>query len=412
MDDNEVMRILSVEEAEQKAKGNVSVIITGVTGQDGSFMADYLLKNTPYTLFGGARRLSVSNHENIAHLDGNSRFHCINFDLTDAHSIEKVIAHIKPAYFINFAAQSFVKSSWDFPAQTWDTNSKGVLHILEALHLHSPTCRFYNAGSSEEFGNVAYSPQDDKHPLRPRSPYGASKAAARQLVKVYRDSYKMYAIQGWLFNHEGTRRGEEFVTRKITKNVARIVAEIKSGPFVTPITPMELGNLGAKRDWSDAEDCVDAVWRMLNQDEYDLNIKADVCRKKIEWFKTMPTSFPDSVLIEFLSEHIKEYVVGSGENHTIREFVQIAFDYAGIIGEWQGEGVDEKFVYVRGNYTIPAGTVLVKVNPANYRPAEVEDLCGDCTPILKNLEWKPQTTFRGLVKKMVERDLGYTNFTR
>lgn len=402
MDDNEVMRILSVEEAEQKAKDKISVIITGVTGQDGSFMADYLLKNTHYMLFGGARRLSVANHENIEHLDGEDRFHCINFDLTDAHSIEKVIAHIRPAYFINFAAQSFVKSSWDFPAQTWDTNSKGVLHILEALHLHAPYCRFYNAGSSEEFGNVAYSPQDENHPLRPRSPYGASKAAARQLVKVYRESYNMYAIQGWLFNHEGTRRGEEFVTRKITRNIARIVNELNSKPI--SVTPLELGNLTARRDWSDAEDCVDAVWRMLNQDLFNKALIEQLPKPGPEGYVT-PKIWQEKVV-----PLLKEYVVSQGENHTIREFVESAFDYAGVAGEWRGEGVDETYVYLRGNFRAQPGTVLVKINPGNYRPAEVENLCGIPKAISDDLGWKPKTTFKGLVRKMVFEDMNSDQF--
>ena len=260
------MNILSIEEASKIKHDNPAVIITGVSGQDGSFMSDYLLKNTDYEIFGGARRLSVANHENIIHLANEKRFHLINFDLTDPHSISQTISQINPAYFINFAAQSFVKSSWDFPDQTSDANTKAVIHILEAIQLNCPDCRFYNAGSSEEFGDVVYSPQDEKHPLRPRSPYGASKASARHWVKVYRESYGLYALQGWLFNHEGTRRGEEFVTRKITKAVNRIEKAIENEESYQPL---ELGNVDAKRDWSDARDCVDAVWRMLNQEKYN-----------------------------------------------------------------------------------------------------------------------------------------------
>ena len=176
------MNILSIDDARKFSASKQVVIITGVTGQDGSIMADYLLKNTDYMIFGGARRLSVSNHSNIDHLKDNPRFKLINFDLTDAHSITQIISQLQPSYFINFAAQSFVRSSWDFPVQTWEANTTSVIHILEALRLHAPSCRFYNAGSSEEFGNIAYSPQNEKHPLRPRSPYGASKAASRQIV--------------------------------------------------------------------------------------------------------------------------------------------------------------------------------------------------------------------------------------
>jgi len=192
--------ILSISEAKairdarlKKSINTNIVIITGVTGQDGSHMVDYLLKNTDVLVFGGVRRLSVYNHTNLNHISSD-RFFLVNFDLTDAHSVGQFIEKMKPDYFINFAAQSFVASSWDFPRQTWETNCTAVLDILEAIRLYKPSCRFYNAGSSEEFGNVAYSPQNEDHPLRPRSPYGASKAAARQIVKVYRDSYMQFKV--------------------------------------------------------------------------------------------------------------------------------------------------------------------------------------------------------------------------
>ena len=384
-----LMRILSIDEAKQISQGKTTIIITGVTGQDGSLMADYLLKNTPYELFGGARRLSVANHENIEHLTNENRFHCINFDLTDAHSIEKVVSQLKPAHFINFAAQSFVKSSWDFPAQTWDTNTKSIIHVLESIRLHAPNCRFYNAGSSEEFGDVVFSPQDESHPLRPRSPYGASKAAARQLVKVYRESYGLYAVQGWLFNHEGTRRGDEFVTRKITKAVARIQQEFKFG--VKRIVPLELGNLNVKRDWSDAEDCVDAVWRMLNQDHYAW-----------QWLPNNPEVIKSCKDTKSVSKHIKEYVVSSDENHTIKEFVEEAFLTAGFKGQWEGEGVNEKYIWNSLSYP---DDVLVQVNPSFYRPAEVDALLGNSAQIRKDLGWIPKTSFKELVRKMVLKDL-------
>lgn len=383
-----IMNILSIEEAKQflpvgRDEKKV-IIITGVTGQDGSFMADYLLKNTKHVLFGGARRLSVYNHENLDHLKNVERFHLINFDLTDAHSISQIVSQLKPDYFINFAAQSFVKSSWDFPAQTWETNTTGVLNILEAIRLHCPTCRFYNAGSSEEFGDIVYTPQNETHPLRPRSPYGASKAAARQLVKVYRESYNLYAVQGWLFNHEGTRRGEEFVTRKITKGVARIAKSDKS-----KIEPLELGNLDVKRDWSDAEDCVDAVWRMLNQEQF--NVEGP-------WINFQGScNYP---------KQIKEYVVASGESHTVREFVEKAFAAVGIYGHWVGFGQEDTFrLYERNNNYLEYQPILVRINPAFYRPAEVETLQGDPSRIKTELKWNPQTSFDQLVRKMVERDL-------
>jgi len=336
------------------------VIITGVTGQDGSFMADYLLKNTKHTIIAGVRRLSVKNHENISHLAGNPRFKLIDLDVADQANTESVIAEEKPDYFINFAANSFVGVSWKMPVNHMETNAMAVLYQLEAIRKHCPNCRYYNAGSSEEFGDVLYSPQSEIHPLRPRSPYGVSKASARHMVKAWRDSYNLYAIQGWLFNHEGTRRGEEFVTRKITKNVARIKYEYILNDF----KPLELGNVDAKRDWSDAEDFVEGIWLMLNQEEP------------------------------------KEYVLSSNETHTIREFVEEAFNFAGFGSEkcrWEGRGVDEKYYH--------GDRVLVQINPEFYRPAEVDLLLGDSSLARRELDWNPQTDFLELVRKMVAHDL-------
>jgi GDPmannose 4,6-dehydratase len=361
--------ILNIEDASKIINGRKTIVITGVTGQDGSHMVDFLLKNTDYLIFGGVRRLSVYNHENIRHIKSD-RFYLINFDLTDAHAISRTIEKLQPDYFINFAAQSFVASSWDFSRQTWHTNSTAVLDILEAIRLYKPSCRLYQAGSSEEFGNVQYSPQDENHPLKPRSPYGASKAASRQLVKVYRESYNIYAIQGWLFNHEGTRRGEEFVTRKITKNVARIHNAINKNK---EFKPLELGNIDAKRDWSDAEDFVEGVWMMLNQDKYNIN------------YDGIP----------------KEYIFSSNETHTIREFAEKAFACAGINGEWIGEKEHE--VYLSNDKKI-----LIQINPKFYRPAEVELLLGDSNKARKELNWNPKISFEKLIEKMVKWDLTYS----
>lgn len=358
--------ILNIDDASKAINGRKTCIITGVTGQDGSHMVEFLLKNTDLVIFGGVRRLSVYNHENIRDIKSD-RFYLINFDLTDSHAISRSVEKIQPDYFINFAAQSFVASSWDFARQTWETNSTAILDILEAIRLYKPSCRLYQAGSSEEFGNVLYAPQDENHPLRPRSPYGASKAASRQLVKVYRDSYNLYAIQGWLFNHEGTRRGEEFVTRKITKNTARIYNAIKNSQ---EFAPLELGNIEAKRDWSDSEDFIEGVWMMLNQDKYNLN------------YDGTP----------------KEYVFSSNETHTIKEFAEKAFTHADIKGEWIGEG--EHTMYISSDKKI-----LIQINPKFYRPAEVELLLGDSNKARKELNWKPKISFDNLVKKMVEWDI-------
>ena len=363
-----IMNIYNINDVVGENKTEKLVFVTGVTGQDGSHMVDYLLENTDYTIIGGARRLSIKNHENIAHLDNNPRFKLVNFDLSDAHSISKIVEKLKPDYFINLAAQTFVGSSWDFPAQTWECNTTAVIHILEAIRQHKPSCRFYNAGSSEEYGNVEYIPQDEKHPAKPRSPYGASKSAARQLVKVYRESYNLYAIQGLLFNHEGTRRGEEFVTRKITKGVARIKKAILENKSFEPI---ELGNVKAKRDWSDAEDFVKGIWLMLNQNTPN------------------------------------EYVLSSNETHTIAEFVWYAFKSANIEGAWHGQAESAEFIISTKDAMKyePISSVLVKINPKFYRPAEVDLLLGDSTKARNELEWKPETSFEQLVEKMVTNDL-------
>lgn len=372
------MDILNINDIVPLIEGKKVVFVTGVTGQDGSHMADYLLANTDYYIVGGARRLSIKNHENIKHIENNPRFKLVNFDLSDAHSISKIIEKLKPDYFINLAAQTFVGSSWDFPSQTWECNTTSVIHILEAIRQHKPSCRFYNAGSSEEYGNVAYIPQDENHPSKPRSPYGASKSAARQLVKVYRESYNLYAIQGLLFNHEGTRRGEEFVTRKITKGVARIKKALLEGKSFEPI---ELGNIKAKRDWSDAEDFVKGIWLMLNQEKCRVDMDSNM--------------------------QIEEYVLSSNETHTIAEFVWYAFKAANIEGIWHGEAESSEFSITTKDAMKyePSTSVLVKINPKFYRPAEVDLLLGDSTKARKELGWKPETSFEQLVDKMVKNDL-------
>jgi len=344
------------------------IIITGCTGMDGSLMCDFLLKNTDHMIIAGARRLSVANHKNIKHLKNNPRFKLVDLDITDSQNIECVIREEMPDYFINFAANSFVGNSWHMPTNHMQGNCMAVLHQLEAIRKFCPHCRYYNAGSSEEFGDVVTIPQDESHPLRPRSPYGASKASARHLVKVYRDSYNLFAIQGWLFNHEGIRRGEEFVTRKITKGVARIKKSLEEK---IPFDPIELGNLEAKRDWSDSEDFVEGVWLMLNQDAP------------------------------------KEYVLASNEAHTIREFVELSFAAAGIEGIWIGDNLDQ--MYQLPNYLEDfshfCNHQLVKINPEFYRPAEVELLLGDSTKARKELGWLPKTSFEQLVKKMTQYDI-------
>ena len=340
------------------------VIVTGVTGQVGSYMVEYLLKNTDFEIFGAVRRLSVPNHKNIEHIK-NDRFKIIEMDLSDPHNINHYVEEIKPDFFINFAANSYVGFSWKMPINHFEVNTLAVMHQLEAIRKHCPNCRYYNAGSSEEFGDVAYTPQDSKHPLRPRSPYGASKASARQIVKVWRDSYNLFAIQGWLFNHESERRGLEFVTRKITNKVAEIKKAIESNQ---PFEPLELGNMESKRDWSHAEDFVHGIWLMLNQ------------------------------------ESPKEYVLASGETHSVKEFVDIAFREADIGEEtilsklwWRGENKETELLY--------NDTVVVRVNPKFYRPAEVDLLLGDPKEAMNELNWKKKVDFTKLVSRMVANDI-------
>lgn len=381
------------------------VIVTGVTGQDGSHMVDYLLKNYhDIKIYGVVREKSVSNNGNINHVK-DSRFETIEADIIDPTNMSGIISSIKPDYFVNFAANSFVGKSWDKPSLMLETNAKSVIYQLEAIRSHSPNTRYYQAGSSEEFGDVVYSPQDEKHPLRPRSPYGAAKAAARHIVKVYRESYNLYAIQGWLFNHEGTRRGSKFVTRKITKGVAAIYHAIQNNIDVAnsnanlkdfkKIEPIRLGNLEAKRDWSDAIDFVDGVWRMLNQ-ELLTNTPWDT--------HTNPEEN-----IKYLSTKIKEYVLASGETHSIREFIEEAFAAAGIkIIDVNVDKMPPSETGDQINYTLESGEPVIVVTPEFYRPSEVNLLLGDSTNIRKDLNWVPLTGFKDLVKKMVSNDINLT----
>ena len=347
------------------------VIITGVSGQDGSYMADYLLANTDYNIYGMVRRTSKPDYGNLINALKNPRFKLVTGDLSDSGSIEALIRDLRPDYFINLAAQSFVGSSWQLPEQTIDVGTLGVIRCLEAIRKHAPQCHLYSAGSSEMFGDVAYSPQDEKHPFRPRSPYGVGKCAAHYACKVWRESYGIYAVSGILFNHESERRGEEFVSRKITLGVARIVYALQHG---LPFQPIELGNLDSKRDWSHAMDFVDGIWKMLNQDGAP-----------------------------------QEYVLASGETHTVREFVELSFKEAGIRGEWfklkGSKPEEERFITIKP-YPVPVyDKTLVVINPSFYRPAEVSLLHGDSSRARAELGWTPKISFSDLVHLMAQNDI-------
>jgi GDPmannose 4,6-dehydratase len=337
------------------------VVVTGVGGQDGSLMVAYLLRNTDHIIVGCSRDTSGE-----AWLSNGSPYRFVNVDITKRDAVVKILSVGQPDYFLNFAAQTEVKKSWDDPVNTWEVNTDAVLTILDGIRSLAPKCKFLNCGSSEEFGEICYSPQDESHPIRPVSPYGMSKAAARQIVNFYRSHYNMFAIQPWFFNHESQYRGKEFVTRKITSNVVDIYYKIV---YDMPITPIELGNLNAKRDWSHAEDVIDATWKMINSD--------------------IPS----------------DYVVASGQSHTIKEFVEAAFNVVGIEGSWHGFGVDEYFWYESGPKPLSSHEgVLVKVNPSYYRPVEVKDACGNSNRLRENLKWEPKFGFHDIVLDMVEND--------
>ena len=336
------------------------VLITGILGQDGANMAEYLLETTDNLIYGMQRRSGSPNFQNIKSFIAHDRFSLVDGDLTDSVSINDLVLKIQPDYLINFGANSFVGVSWDTPLSVFDINACGVIRCLEAIKKHQPDCRFYSAGSSEELGDVDYSPQDLKHPIKPRSPYGASKAAARHLVKVYRESYNLYAVHSILFNHEGPRRGAEFVTRKITKKVAEIFHKIKTNQ---KFEPLQLGNIESRRDWSDSRDFMRGVWLMLNQDRP------------------------------------KDYVLASGETHSVKDFVSKAFSSAGIPGLWSGEGLSAKFRLFQEN------TVMAEISEKWFRPAEVDLLHGDSSEAEKELGWKREISFEQMIDDMVKCDL-------
>ena len=329
-----------------------NALITGITGQDGSYLAELLLEKG-YKVYGLVRRKSKLDFNNAEHLKGKVEF--IFGDMTDSASLLRAMEIAKPDEIYNLAAQSFVTTSWETPLSTADINAIGVTKLLEAVRLVKPETRVYQASTSEMFGKVQAVPQNETTPFYPRSPYGVSKLYGHWIIKNYRESYGMFACSGILFNHESERRGAEFVTRKITISVAKIKAGLQEC--------VELGNLNASRDWGHSADYVRAMWLMLQQDVAD------------------------------------DYVVASGETHTVRDFVTLAFRAAGMELEFHGEGEKE--------YATLQGTdrVLVKVNPKFFRPAEVDLLIGDASKAKKVLGWEPKISYADLVKRMVDSDM-------
>jgi GDPmannose 4,6-dehydratase len=332
-----------------------TALIIGSNGMDGSLLCDLLLSKN-YNVHGTIRRSSVITTERIDHIYDKITLHYI--DLTDPMAVFSVISKVKPDEIYNFAAQSHVQVSAQLENYTFQTNTLGVLNILQAVRTLNmeKTCRIYQASTSEEFGNgtdgtVLLSERSEKMPV---SIYGISKLAAEHICRVYRDAYGMFIVSSTLFNHEGPRRGHTFVTQKITNHIGRFVKN------EGVIAPLNLGNLNAKRDWGSAKDYVEAIWLMMQRD------------------------VPDN------------YVIATGETHSVREFVELAFKHIGIKVKWRGENVDEV------GYNEETGDVLVKVNPRYFRDLELHTLIGDASKAKRELNWEPKTSFLDLVKEMVD----------
>lgn len=332
-------------------------LITGVTGQDGSFLSEFLL-GKGYEVHGTIRRSSVDYRERIAHLEGHPYFHLHYADLGDSMSLIQVIGKVRPDEIYNLAAQSHVQVSFDSPEFTANVDATGVLRVLEAVRLCglAETCHIYQASTSELYGKVEEVPQNEKTPFHPYSPYAVAKLYGHWIVKEYREAYNMFCCSGILFNHESERRGETFVTRKITLAAARI-AQGKQDKLY-------LGNLSSLRDWGYAKDYVECMWLMLQNDKPE------------------------------------DFVIATGVQHSVREFCYYAFKHVGIELEFVGEGADEKGI------DKATGKVLIEVSPDFYRPTDVVNLWGDPSKARKELGWNPQkTTFEELVKIMVDADM-------
>ena len=333
-------------------------LITGITGQDGSYLAELLL-DKGYEVYGIIRRTSSFNTARIDHLykdpHENPRLKLIYGDLSDSGSISNIIRKIKPDEVYNLGAQSHVKVSFEIPEYTADIVALGSLRLLEAIKNFCPDTKYYQASSSEMFGKVQEIPQKETTPFYPRSPYGCSKVFAFNIVRNYREAYGLFACNGILFNHESERRGKTFVTRKITRGFARIKLGLDEKLY--------LGNLDAKRDWGHAKDYVEAMWLMLQQDKPD------------------------------------DYVIATGENHSVREFAEIAAKKTGFDLIWEGKGIDEKGIDKK------TGKVLIEIDPKYLRPSEVDELLGDPSKAKEKLGWKPKISLEEMINRMVKYDL-------
>jgi len=349
----------------------VKALITGITGQDGSYLAEFLLSKG-YEVHGIIRRASTFNTGRIDHIyidphDPKARLYLHYGDLSDSGQLTNLIYNIQPDEIYNLAAQSHVRVSFDMPEYTGDITGMGTTRLLEAIRRSGIKTRYYQASSSELFG-ASPPPQNEKTPFYPRSPYAAAKLYAFWMTVNYREAYGLFAVNGILFNHESPRRGETFVTRKITRALAHILAGTQKKLY--------LGNLNAKRDWGFAPEYVEMMWLMLQQ------------------------------------ERPEDYVVGTGESHTVREFVEQAFGYAGIGIQWKGTGVEEKGMVSSISSKaglaadkIRVGDIIIEIDPRYFRPTEVEHLQADIGKAKAKLQWQPRTTFSELVKIMVDYDM-------
>ncbi len=345
-------------------------LITGITGQDGAYLAEFLL-NKGYEVHGIKRRASSINTQRIDHLyadpqEKNARLRLHYGDMTDGSSLQRTIQAARPDEIYNLAAQSHVAVSFEEPEYTAESDAVGTLRILEAIRNLGleKSCRFYQASTSELYGKVQETPQTETTPFYPRSPYGVAKLYAYWIVVNYRESYGMFACNGILFNHESPLRGETFVTRKITRGLARIAWGLDDCIY--------LGNLEARRDWGHARDYVEAQWLMLQQDQP------------------------------------QDYVIATGQQRSVRDFVNAAADAMGLQLSWQGEGRDEHAVvqhFKNDEWKLRSGDVVVRIDPRYYRPAEVETLLGDASRARQQLGWQPRTTFDELVSEMITHDL-------
>lgn len=329
-----------------------NALITGIAGQDGSYLAELLLEKG-YNVYGIMRRKAVVDYGNVEHIK--DKLHFVYADMTDIVSLINAMKISQADEVYNLAAQSFVAPSWDQPLATAQINAVGVVNMLEAIRTVKPSCRFYQASTSEMFGLVQAIPQSETTPFYPRSPYGVAKLYGHWITKNYRESYNLFACSGILFNHESERRGKEFVTRKITDAVARIKLGCQDY--------LELGNLDSKRDWGHSRDYVYAMWLMLQQ------------------------------------EHADDYVIATNETRTVREFVEVAFSMVGIEIEWNGAGADET------GKDKETGRTVVRINKEFFRPAEVDILLGNPEKAEKELGWKRMIPFDELVERMVKNDL-------